>query len=273
MIDNETRASCESFVGRTRETNGSLDPETARKLAVLLNSQNPSGHLPPTWHWVYFNSAIPLAEIGPDGHERTGRFLPPAPFHRRMWAAGDVTVHRPLRLGVPASRRSEVVSVDFKQGRSGAMCFVTVSHAISQEGSRAIDERQTIVYRDRVLPRIPSHAAGPPVPEGYLTYPDSKLFFYSALTHNGHRIHWDRDHCREVEGYPDLVVHGPLLATELCDSMRRGIAPCRFVFRASAPVFVTTPVRILPGEPGNPRRGQILRLDGITAMEGELTAP
>ncbi len=272
MIDEETRASCESFVGRTREVADSLSPEAAGRLAVLLKAQPPSGCLPPTWHWAYFNSAVPQSDVGPDGHERTGRFLPPAPFHRRMWAAGSITVYRPLRLGVPASRRSEVASVEFKEGRSGAMCFVTVNHVVSQEGSRAIDEKQTIVYRDRSLPGSPLPAPEDPVREGCFVHPDSQLFFYSAITHNGHRIHWDRDYCREVEGYPDLVVHGPLLATELCDSMRGGMTSCRFFFRATAPVFTTTPVRIIPGEPGNPRKGRILRLDGTVAMEAGLEA-
>ena len=272
MINDDVRAACEACVGRVREVFDTLAPETTERLATLLNASKPREHLPPTWHWAYFNSAIPQSELGEDGHEHKGRFLPPAPFHRRMWAGGEITVYRPLHLEVPAIRRSEVTSVNFKQGRSGAMCFVNVRHSIDQSGSRAIEEDQTIVYRDRGIPDIPLRDQQQKLPDGFFTHPDSQLFFYSALTHNGHRIHWDSVYCREVEGYPDLVVHGPLLATELCDAMREGLMVCSFAYRATAPVFATTPVRIDPGLPGKPREGKILRSDGVTSMVAHLKA-
>nr|WP_309503952.1 hypothetical protein [uncultured Roseovarius sp.] len=271
-LTDAVRAECEAAIGRTRTVTDSMAPEAAAKLAVLLGCDMPEAGLPPTWHWAYFNTGIPEADQGRDLHEETGRFLPAAPFPRRMWAAGDVTVHVPLQLGVPAQRRVTVADVAFKQGKSGAMCFVTLAHEITQGGMLAIEEAQTVVYRDRGAPDAGLRGPNDPVPEGYRLHSESQLFFYSAVTHNGHRIHWDRDFCRKEEGYPDLVVHGPLMATELCMQMFDGVTPCRYSFRAQAPVFLTTPVRYLPGAPGKPREGRIERSDGVTSMNATLTA-
>lgn len=268
----DIRAACEAFVGNCREIEDTLAPEAADKLAILLGHELPSEHLPPTYHWAYFNKGIPARDVGADMHERTGIFLPPAPFHRRMWAAGDVSILQPLRIGVPARRRSTVTAVEFKEGNSGQMCFVTVSHEIEQDGAPSISERQTVVYRDRGDPEKPLRQPEDAIPEGYFVHPDSELWFYSAVTHNGHRIHWDRDFCRNVEGYPDLVVHGPLMATKLCEAMRADrLVPQRFAFRAQAPVFTTTPIRIVTGVPGNPRHGEIQRSDGVVSMTAKLT--
>ncbi|MEF2554499.1 MaoC family dehydratase N-terminal domain-containing protein [Aurantimonas sp. A2-1-M11] len=271
-MDEAIRNACMAYVGRQRVTRDCLAPETAAKHAHVLGVAVPEAVLPPTWHWAHFNHGFPIANQGEDGHERLGLFLPPAPFHRRMWAAGDVTVHRPLRLGVPATRRSTIADVAFKSGKTGALCFVTIAHAISQEDETAIDERQTVVYRDRGLPEKALRAPGEPVPEGYFVHPDMELFFYSALTHNGHRIHWDREFCRDVEGYPGLIVHGPLMATKLSDAMA-GEAPVRhFAFRALAPVFDTTPIRLVHETSGASREGRVERSDGVTAMQATLVS-
>jgi len=272
-VSDATKKTCEAFVGRRREVEDTLAPEAAEKLAVLLGHESTGDLLPPTWHWAYFNRAVSEADQGHDLHERTGLFLPPAPFNRRMWAAGEVTLLQPLRIGVPARRTSTVEKVAFKDGSSGALCFVTVRHRIEQVSAPCIDETQVIVYRDRGPPEPALRAPGDPVPEGYFTHSDSQMFFYSCLTHNGHRIHWDRDHCRAVEGYPDLVVHGPLMATELCDAMRDGIRPMRFAYRARAPVFTTTPVRLRLGGPGPGREGRIERSDGVVSMTATLSLP
>ena len=270
-IPEDLRRAAAGHVGRQRESEDMLAPEAAEKLAVLLGADVPQEYLPPTWHWVYFNRPVAFADQGSDLHERLGRFLPAVPLQRRMWAAGEVSVLQALQIGVPARRVSTIRAVDFKEGATGTLCFVTVTHEIEQEGAPCISEVQTIVYRDRGPPEPGLRAPGDPVPEGYVTYPDSQLFFYSAVTHNGHRIHWDRDFCRGVEGYPDLVVHGPMMATELCDAMRDGPGPLRFAYRAQAPVFVTTPVRIHLGVPGRERRGQIERSDGVVSMTAVLT--
>lgn len=258
------------MVGRRRETEDSLAPEVAEKLAVLLGREPPEELLPPTWHWAYFNRGIPLADQGSDFHERTGLFLPAIPYPRRMWASGEVALLQPLRLGEPALRTSTIASVAFKDGKAGGLCFVTVKHQIEQASIPCIDETQVIVYREDGRSEPALRKTDDPIPKGYFTHSESQLFFYSCVTHNGHRIHWDREYCREVEGYPDLVVHGPLMATELCDAMRDGLRPMQFSYRALAPVFVTTPVRILMGVPGRERSGAIERSDGVVSMSATM---
>ena len=243
-----------------------------QKLAVLLGADSPTDLLPPTWHWIYFNRPVAEADQGADLHERTGLFLPDVPFPRRMWAAGHVTLSHPLRIGVPAEQRMTVADVALKSGRSGEMCFVTLDIEVLQDGETCISEARTIVYRDRGAPEKALRGPGDPLPDGYSTYSDGKLFYYSAVTHNGHRIHWDRQYSREVEGYPDLVVHAPLMATELCDALCAGTRRSRFrySYRAQAPVFTTTPVRIEPGPDGPDREGHIRRSDGVISMTGRL---
>jgi hydroxyacyl-ACP dehydratase HTD2-like protein with hotdog domain len=271
VIAAEVRQQAEAVAGRRRETEDSLAPEAAEKLAALFGQDPPGDVLPPTWHWAYFNRGIPLEDQGPDLHERTGLFLPAVPYPRRMWAAGEVAMLQPLRLGEPARRTSTVASVVFKDGKAGGLCFVTLKHQVEQASVPCIEETQVIVYRE-IGPSEPAlRQAKDPVPKGYFVHAESQLFFYSCITHNGHRIHWDRDYCREVEGYPDLVVHGPLMATELCDAMRDGPRPMRFSYRALAPVFVTTPVRIQMGVPGGERSGSIERSDGVVSMAATMS--
>ena len=263
MVSDDVREACLSCIGRVREVTDSMAPEPAQKLAVLLGSPAPP-RLPPTWHWAYFNPAIPQADVGHDGHERLGLFMPPAPFPRRMWAGGLVEVIRPLTLGQPATRLSRIEDVAFKSGQSGALCFVTVTHEITQ-GDVALREKQTIVYRDRGAGETALRSPDDPVPEGYVVVPDTTLLAYSAITQNGHRIHWDRDFCRDVEGYPGLVVHGPLLATFLGDALFATPEPGRFRYRATAPVFETSPFkRTQVGA-----NAEIVRSDGKVAMTAE----
>jgi len=269
-MTDEQRATCLSYVGRERRLTDSMAPEPAQKLAVILGAEV-TECLRATWHWAYFNAAVPLADAGHDGHEKLGLFMPPAPFDRRMWAAGDITVHQPLMLGIPAERISTIADVAFKTGKTGALCFVQVRHEISQGGTLALTELQTIVYRDRGLAEQALRGPDDPVPDGYRVFPDTQLMAFSSVTQNGHRIHWDRDFCRDVEGYPGLVVHGPLLATTLADTLMPTPAPCRFTYRAKAPVFETSPVRVVVD--GDTAR--IERSDGVVAMaaEHQATAP
>lgn len=273
-VPEETRARCAAHVGRVRETRDAMAPEPARRLQALLDldvTLREGDALPPAWHWVYLAETVPQADLGADGHERLGLFLPPAPFARRMWAAGDIAIHAPLTLGTPALRRSTVVSVVFKTGRTGELCFVEVRHEIEQGGEPRLVETQTIVYRERGLPETALRSPDDPVPEGWRVHADLQLFGYSALTHNAHRIHWDRDHCREVEGYPGLVVHGPLLATRLAEALRatRPEPPVRFAFRARAPVFETTPIRV-EIDPRARGEARLLRSDGREAMSASM---
>lgn len=273
VIDEGVRVACEGYVGRSREVWDAMSPAPGRRLEALLD-RVPSLHegdaLPVAWHWAYLVDEVRQSDIGPEGHERLGLFLPPVPFHRRMWAASDIVLTEPLILGRPAIRRSTIRSVEFKSGRSGPLCFVQVSHGIEQDGRPRIGELQTIVYRDGGPVEPAWSAPQDSVPEGFLLHDDAQLLRYSAVTHNAHRIHWDRDFCRSVEGYPDLVVHGPLLATRLAQALqaRRGEMPTRFSFRAVAPVLVTTPVQIETAADGT--AGRVLRPDGREAMTGTM---
>ncbi|MEM7720147.1 MAG: hypothetical protein AAF222_13185 [Pseudomonadota bacterium] len=277
MLDAKTVDRCKAFVGRTRAITDSLSPEPADKLAVLLG-RHAGKYLPLCWHWAYFNAAIPPENVGHDGHEQLGLFLPDVPLPRRMWAAGEIDVISPLRIGTPATRVTSIEDVSFKDGKSGILCFVTLFHEITQKAGSAqepsgqhglVRERQTIVYRQPGQPETALRAQDDPVPDGFQTIPDTTLLAYSALTQNGHRIHWDRDFCRDVESYPDLVVHGPLLATLLANHASTEPGPCRFSFRASAPVFVTSPIRIDAADQlldAGKRAINMLRSDGVVAM-------
>ncbi|WP_439589028.1 FAS1-like dehydratase domain-containing protein [Hydrogenophaga sp.] len=242
------------WVGRSATQEQHLEPFAARALAGLLDRTDAPGEgdaLPLLWHWLYFLEAPSRAGTGVDGHPKRGGFLPPVPLPRRMWAAGELTLHRPLRLGRSARKTSTVRSVDLKQGKAGALVFVTVAHELAQDDRACISELQHIVYRE-------APAAPAPLPPGETAptaaewsrelLPDTPLLFrYSALTYNGHRIHYDRDYATQVEFYPGLVVHGPLLATLLLDLAARekaDAAVAHFSFRAQRPAFDTDALRL-----------------------------
>jgi len=244
------------WIGRSRTSTDAMAPWPARALIATLDLQRPEPQpgapLPPFWHWMYFLEAVPRRELGPDGHPAAGGFMPPVRQPRRMWAGGrlDFTA-APLPLGKPATRRSTITRIAAKKGRSGALTFVTVKHEISGASGRAITEEQDIVYREDPPPGAP-HPTAPEAPRDedsrrQWTCDATVLFRYSALTFNGHRIHYDLDHARNVEGYPGLVVHGPLLATLLLEHLHIETAadqprpPRSFEFRAVSPVFADQP--------------------------------
>ncbi|MFT4256923.1 MAG: MaoC family dehydratase N-terminal domain-containing protein [Pseudoxanthomonas sp.] len=246
-------AHLQTWVGRERTVEDPMSPFPARALAAALDyaaSPGRGDELPPAWQWLYFHDTPSASETGSDGHPKRGGFLPPVPLPRRMWAAGEFETERPMRLGRSAQRRSRIVAVDLKQGKSGALVFVTLEHEYSQDGSLRLRERQNLVYRDVADGPSPL-PAGEPEPEARfrreIQVDPVMLFRYSALTYNGHRIHYDRDYAREEEFYPALVVHGPLLATLLLELVR-GISPGsrvrRFGFRAARPSFDTQPIGV-----------------------------
>ena len=200
--------------------------------------------VPPLWHWLYFLPMAPMSDVGPDGHPKRGGFLPPVPLPRRMFAGGRFEFHHPLKIGERMSRTSRITDVSSKEGRSGKLVFVTVRHEIANEGGVALGEEHDIVYREN--PRADAPASKPvPAPAGETfsreIVPDPVfLFRYSALTFNSHRIHYDRPYVTEVEGYPGLIVHGPLIATLLVDLLRRNLPQANvhhFSFRAIRPLF------------------------------------
>lgn len=223
-----------------------LTTTPARALAGLIEvaEPDPAAGLPPLWHWVYLLDYPPRADQGPDGHPTTGVPRPPGPARRRMWAGGRARQLGPLLLGERATRRSFVRRSVDKQGGTGPLTFVTVAHEISQAGRVVVDEEQDLVYRAASAP-----GPGAPEPAGVLPPGPAErrvvvdpvlLFRYSALTYNGHRIHYDRDYARDVEGYPGLVVHGPLqalLMAEAARERRAGITAVEFAYRLVSPLF------------------------------------
>lgn len=199
--------------------------------------------LPPFWHWSHFWIIEPPQRLGRDGHPQSGDgLIPETGLTRRMWAGGVLQFHRPLIVGAPALRTSRVGDVTHKTGRSGPLAFVAVDHEISDDHGVAITERQDLVFRNDPEPNSPkpSIKQAPSDEDQSIEYAPSttELFRYSALTFNGHRIHYDLEYAQNVEGYPGLIVHGPLLAQRLLDMAVVDLGPkLRFEFRAVAPVF------------------------------------
>jgi itaconyl-CoA hydratase/mesaconyl-C4 CoA hydratase len=204
------------WIGRTETTRAFLDPAHAARIALTLGGIAPSAGapLPPLWQWAYFNGSVPTDALAADGHPPLGGFLPPAGERNRMWAGGEVQFHAPLLVGRDATKTSTVVGVREKEGRSGSLLFVTVEHAYVQDGAKVIIERQDIVYKSPGKPRTDGNEPAPSAHWSREILPTPPLLFrYSAVTFNSHRIHYDHPYATLVEGYPGLVVHGPLIAT------------------------------------------------------------
>ena len=245
-----------AWVGREETREGRLSEELAGMMGAALghaaapgSDLSPGAAMPPLWHWAAFPEFVPMEELGADGHPRLGRFLPPLPYPRRMWAGGQLSFDGTLAVGETLRRRSEIVSVDEKQGGTGSMVFVRVAHAV--EGARGrIEERQDIVYLDipetfRPPKAIP--APGEPDFEETVAMSEARLFRFSAATFNAHRIHYDLAYTREVEKYPNLVVHGPMQAMMLMEAATRhvGQAPAKFRFRGVHPMFHDQDLRLV----------------------------
>ena len=238
------------WVGKTETVTDTVTATPWAALSATLDRdiERPSVGTPrpPLWHWLYFLPLYPQSEAGPDGHAQRGGFLPPVPLPRRMWAASQLEFNRPLRVGDGISRVSTITDVREKSGRTGTLVFVKVRHEIraNDEGLSAIVEFHDIVFRDAAKA---DDVSPPPKPAPAQSLwqrrvvPDAVLLFrYSALTFNGHRIHYDRKYVTEVEGYPGLVVHGPLIATLLLDLLRWKLPKAtvrRYEFRAVRPLF------------------------------------
>ncbi len=212
----------------------------------------------PGFHWTLFPPLARQSELGHDGHAKKGGFLPPVELPRRMWAGGRLQFHQPLRVGEQVERLSTIERVEEKRGKSGHLVFVTVRHILSGGNGPAIEEEHDIVYREapRSEPVQVPAAAAQKVAAGpwcrQIVADDVLLFRYSALTFNGHRIHYDRRYVTSVEAYPGLVVHGPLIATLLLDLLRRqlpGASLASFSFKALRPTFDISPFTV-DGEPG-----------------------
>ena len=257
----EKLSALRSWQGRTESIEDHITSAPMRALSATLDRSDadPSHgtELPPLWHWLYFLPHHAQSEIGVDGHAKRGGFLPPVPLPRRMWAGGRLHWHAPLKVGDAVKRTSTILSVTHKTGRTGDLLFVVVKHDIHNASGLCVSEEHDIVYR-------PAAQKGELSPAPILAPQKSKwqrdvvpdavlLFRYSALTFNGHRIHYDRSYVTEEEGYPGLVVHGPLIATLLVDLVRRNTdrKMQSFEFKALRPTFECADNRILrvSGEP------------------------
>jgi 3-methylfumaryl-CoA hydratase len=239
-----------TWIGRSETAEDVASPVPLAGLAALLDRETHwIDAVPPLAHWLYFLGHARQSDIDIDGHPRRGGFLPPVELPRRMWAGGRLTFHDAIPVGANIVRRSTIANVTVKSGTTGAMVFVTVKHEIGTKDGVAVEEEQDIVYRE--APK--ANASAPPVkseaaPRSGFTrrfVPDpTQLFRFSALTFNAHRIHYDRDYCRDMEGYPGLVVQGPFIAMLLMDHLLRAKPEARvrsFRFRAQRPLFDTAP--------------------------------
>lgn len=270
-----------TWIGRSERRTETLNPLQAAALAATLDRSGPEPAegepLPPLWHWIYFLPRARASELGYDGHPKKGGFLPPVPLPRRMWAGGRLSFEGALHLGETVEKVSTIKDVTVKEGHSGRLAFVTVHHELTGAGGGRVAEEHDIVYRDPPQPGTPARQppAAPSDAEWSRTIrPDPVLLFrYSALTFNGHRIHYDRDFCRE-EGYPDLVVHGPLTATLLLELVR-DCAPdatvASYAFRAVSPLFASTPYTVNGARDGDTVRLWAANADGGLAMEATAT--
>jgi 3-methylfumaryl-CoA hydratase len=234
----------QTWMGQMRTEEDNLSLRHARLMAATLGldpERLQSGDpLPPLWHWIYFLEGQVPERLGRDGHPARGGFLPPVPLSNRMWAGGRLEFFAPLPLGQAVQKRSQVLSVEHKRGRSGDLVFVTVEHEVWCQGRRALREEHDIVYKEP----SPSHSTAALQAAPFMgtqqrpvQVNSTTLFRYSALTFNGHRIHYDADYCRQVEGYAQPVIHGPLSATLLAN-WAQDIAPralSHFVYRGLSP--------------------------------------
>jgi 3-methylfumaryl-CoA hydratase len=261
-----TSADIKGWIGKTETVTDTVTATPYAALAATLDrapERPPVGTpLPPLWHWLYFLPLYRQSEVGPDGHAKRGGFLPPVPLPRRMWAGSQFEFNQPLRVGDRISRVSTIADVTDKSGRTGPLVFVKVRHEIraNDEPTPAIIEFHDIVYREAPKPgdaAPPPKAAPSQSPWQHRWVPDDVLLFrYSALTFNGHRIHYDRKYVTEVEGYPGLIVHGPLIATLLLDLLRSQLPDAtvtRYEFRAVRPLFDINPFDVC-GEPSADRK-------------------
>jgi 3-methylfumaryl-CoA hydratase len=271
----------QAWVGRTEEIEDTATPAPLAGLAATLDHTIPPwrrGEVPPLGHWLYFLPNALQSELAADGHPHRGGFLPPVALPRRMWAGGRLEFRAPIKIGAALRKRSTIRSVTPKTGASGEMVFVTVRHEVFADDELAVTEEHNIVYRGKgppVAPRDPPR--GPAIAGAARTVtPDAVLLFrYSALTFNAHRIHYDRDYCIHEEGYPGLVVHGPLTATLLMDAWLRqnpGSKVTRFTFRAVRPLFEDAPISLMIDRREDGAGLRALDANGEVAVEAQIDA-
>ncbi len=274
-VDPAQLAHWRSWLGRNEQRNDLVCASPLNAWSATLDRDDPEAgpgsEVPPLAHWMLFAPAARHNALGPDGHPARGAFLPPIPLPRRMWAGSRLQFHHALQVGDVATRTSRIASIDAKSGRSGVLAFVTVQHEIASPRGVAITEQHDIVYREAPQPGVQVAPPQPAPADAQFSRditPDPVLLFrYSALTFNGHRIHYDRSYVTEVEGYPGLIVHGPLIATLLVDLLRRREPRAvlrQFEFTAVRPLFDIHPFSVCGRDDdgaGGERRTRLWALD------------
>ena len=269
------------WIGRTEEASDIVTAQLVKGLRATLfldiGEPKTGDAAPFTTHWCLAQPVYPMSMLGPDGHPTRGGFLPPVPLPRRMWAGGELQFIEPLRVGDEATRASRIADVTVKSGSTGTLCFVSVEHTITTPRGVAIRERQDIVYRDmptggeNAAPAKP--AAAPPTAKHRQTHVSDPvlLFRYSALTFNGHRIHYDRDYVTKVEGYPGLIFHGPMqaaLLVEFAAHLHGGTAPKKFSYRGLQPLFEGGEFSVNANEIAEGLDIWVANADGAPTMRG-----
>ena len=273
-----------AWIGKSETELGVASAYAADYFALTLDGDDPpfkaGDALPPAWHYFYFHELVALAATGEDGHRAKGNFMPPLPFPRRMWAGSKMTFESPIRIGENIRKVITIADITMKKGQSGEMCFVTTTEEVFGEDDRLTTrEVRTQVYRPAADPNAPL-PPGRSAPENAAwsrsIHPSSVLLFrYSALTMNSHRIHYDKDYVRDVEGYPGLLVHGPLTMTLMLDLFRRENPDAKMKtldLRAISPIYDTTDFSVCgaPGEDGNCNLWAVTA-DGALAMSADVT--
>jgi len=264
------------WIGRSQTLTDTLDPVLAGRVAATLGEPAPpaGAALPPLWQWAFFIETAGADALGADGHPARGGFLPPAENRNRMWAGGRVTFHQPLKVGTIAERRTTILNVQEKTGRTGQLLFVTLRHEYTQAGTLAIDEEQDIVYRQPSPPKLTGNTPAPSAQWRETVTPDPVLLFrYSAVTFNGHRIHYDHPYVTETEGYPGLVVHGPLIATLMLAAFTHATPRAtlqHFSYRGLRPLIAPAPFAVA-GRVAEPGVAELwAEQDGTLAHQAQL---
>jgi 3-methylfumaryl-CoA hydratase len=266
------------WIGRSEESSDIVTAHLVRALRATLfmeiGEPKPGDAAPFTAHWCLAQPVYPMSQLGPDGHPTRGGFLPPVPLPRRMWAGGELEFIDTLRVGDEMKRTSRISDATMKTGSTGPLCFVSVQHEVTTPRGVAIRERQDIVYRDMTAsaPAPPKPAAAPPTAKHRESHmADAVLLFrYSALTFNGHRIHYDRDYVTKVEGYPGLIFHGPMQAAflvEFAAKLRGGAAPKKFIYRGVQPLFEGSEFSVNANETADGIELWTANADGIPTMK------
>ena len=274
------------WIGKTTEASDIVTAHLVMGLRATLfqaiGEPKPGDAAPWTTHWCLAQPVFPMSMLGPDGHPTRGGFLPPVPLPRRMWAGGELEFFEPLRVGDDSKRTSRITDVTIKIGSTGTLCFVSVEHIVTTPRGMALRERQDIVYRDMggAAPAKAPPAAKAPPPAPVAKHREVRvsdpvlLFRYSALTFNGHRIHYDRDYVTKVEGYPGLVFHGPLqaaLIVEFAAKLQGGKPPKKFSYRGLQPLFEGTEFSVNANDISGGMELWIANAEGQPTMKGTAT--